>query len=475
MNTSAVDQLVVSYSRLCEWWDHDILPVLENYIRIPNQSPYFDPEWQAHGFMQEAMQLLLQWVQKQPIQNLQCRLLEEPGRTPLLYIEVAGTTEDTVLFYGHMDKQPPLQDWDKDLGPWKPVLKDDKLYGRGAADDGYALFAALTALRLVQEQKQPHARCVILIEACEESGSEDLPHYLETLSAQIGVPKLIIALDSGCGDYERLWSTTSLRGNVTGTLQIKVLREGIHSGKGSGAVPNPFLILRQLLSRIEDEHTGAVLLPECQWDIPAQSLEQAQQTACILKASLSETYPLLSGVRLFTEEAAELLLNSTWRAALSITGLEGLPPLQAAGNVSIPALEVKLSLRTPPSADANEIARALKATLEKDPPFGAHIQVNVDHVGSGWQAPLLEPWLHTACAAASKAFFGQEAAYLGEGGSIPFMAMLGKKFPQAQFLITGVLGPHSNAHGPNEFLHLPTAKKLTGCIAAVLVLQTQRL
>lgn len=463
-----LDKTTLPLAEISTLWDQEILPRLIEYVQIPNKSPAFDPDWKQHGFMDAAMQLLVRWVEQQPIQGMQWRLLEVAGRTPLLFIEIAGHSEDTVLLYGHMDKQPEMEGWEEGLGPWQPVLKGNRLYGRGAADDGYSLFAALSAIRLVQSKQLPHARCVILIEASEESGSHDLPFYLEQVEARIGTPSLVICLDSGCGDYERLWSTTSLRGNITGELSIKVLKEGIHSGSGGGVVPNPFLILRNLLSRIEDEQSGKIHLEECQIDIPLQRQQEAQQTAAILKESFKDAYPLLPGAQALKKNAEALLLDRTWHAALSVIGLEGLPPLAHAGNVIIPELKVKLSLRTPPTADANKIATELKNNLESNPPFGANVQFELNHASPGWHAPLLESWLKESCDQASSLFFGANSAFLGEGGSIPFMAMLGKKFPKAQFLITGVLGPHSNAHGPNEFLDLPTVKKITGCIAFIL-------
>ncbi len=449
-------------------WDEEIIPVLEAYIRIPNKSPAFDADWQVHGYMNQAMQLLVAWAKRQTISGLQCELLEAEGRTPLLFIEITGSLPGQVLLYGHMDKQPEMEGWDADLGPWQPVIKNQRLYGRGGADDGYALFAALTAIRLLQAQNIAHPTCCILIEACEESGSDDLPFYLQGLEKRIGTPYLVICLDSGCGDYERLWSTSSLRGNITGKLQIKVLNEGIHSGYGSGVAPNPFLILRQLLARIEDDENGHILLEEAVVAIPEERQEQTRQMASLLASSFKNSYPLAGETTTLHSDDYELLLNRNWRAALSVTGIAGLPSLEKAGNVTLPEISIKLSLRTPPTADANLIADALKAQLERDPPFKAQIRFVIDHVSSGWHAPLFNENLLDACNKASEQFFGAPMAFTGEGGTIPFMAMLGKQFPHAQFLITGVLGPHSNAHGPNEFLDIPTAKKITLCIAAVI-------
>lgn len=455
-------------AEIAQCWEQSILPTLATYISIPCKSPAFDPDWQQHGYLDQAMQLLFDWVKTQPIRGLHAELLQLPQRTPLLYIEVAGSSDDTVLLYGHMDKQPEMSGWDPDKGPWQPVRLDDKLYGRGGADDGYALFASLLAIRVLQSHNIPHARCVLLIEACEESGSYDLPHYLKTFRDKIGTPSLVICLDSSAGNYDQLWSTTSLRGIVGGVLDIQVTREGIHSGLGSGVVPPIELILRQLLDRIEDARTGQIVGPAFQVEIPAERIAQAKHVATILGKDFFYSYPFLEGTNAIDSNVTELILNRTWRSQLSLTGIEGYPSLTNAGNVTLPNARFKLSLRTPPTANASELSQLLKQTLEADPPFNAHVTFTPTEKASGWHAPALAPWLADACDVASQQFYGKPAAYLGEGGIIPFMGMLGRQFPEVQFLISGVLGPRSNAHGPNEFLHIPMAKQLTGCVASVI-------
>jgi len=448
-------------------WDESILPALVEYIKIPNKSPHFDAEWAAHGHMQRAAELIAAWCEARPVDGLSVEIVRLEGRTPLVFMEAPGDTDDTVLLYGHLDKQPEMVGWAADLGPWKPVFKGERLYGRGGADDGYAAFASLTALEALQRQGGRRARCVVLIEACEESSSFDLPAYIEHLRGRIGSPGLVVCLDSGCGNYDQLWSTTSLRGIVTGTLAVDLLSEGVHSGDASGIVPSTFRVVRSLLSRIEDERTGAIRLPELFVDIPAQRVEQARLAAEVL-GDVAGKYPFLAGARPVEGEGAELVLNRTWRPALSITGAAGLPDLASAGNVLRPCTELALSLRVPPTCDAAGAARLVAETLEADPPYGARVRFTPAEPGQGWDAPELAPWLAAAADGASRAYFGRPAAYMGEGGSIPFMGMLGAEFPRAQFLITGLLGPQSNAHGPNEFLHVPTGKKLTCCVAQVL-------
>lgn len=449
-------------------WDEDIVPQLIDYIRIPNKSPAFDPDWEAHGYMEEAVALIEGWCRREPIDGLTVEVVRLPGRTPLIYMEIPGQCDDTVLLYGHLDKQPEMTGWREDLGPWMPVMEDGRLYGRGGADDGYAAFASLTAIRALQSAGIAHGRCVVLIEASEESGSRDLPAYMEALADRIGSPDLVVCLDSGCGNYDQLWLTTSLRGMVAGVLDVQVLSEGVHSGDASGVVPSSFRILRKLLSRLEDEDSGAVIADGFAADIPAERVTQAGQAAQVLGDTVYSKFPFANGMQPSTTELAELVLRRTWRAALSVTGVAGMPAPGDAGNVLRPNTAVKLSLRLPPTQDATAAAERLKRLFESDAPYGATVSYEVQAAADGWNAPAVAQWLAEAVSDASRRHYGRDAVYMGEGGSIPFMGMLGEQFPEAQFMITGVLGPASNAHGPNEFLHIDMGKRVTACVSDVL-------
>jgi acetylornithine deacetylase/succinyl-diaminopimelate desuccinylase-like protein len=451
-------------------WDEEIIPALTDYIRIPNKSPAFDPDWEAHGYMEQAVGMFAAWAEKKLKQfpGASLEVVRLKTRTPLIFIEIPGTVPGTILMYGHLDKQPEMLGWDADKGPWQPLIQDGKLYGRGGADDGYALFASLAALLALKEQGIAHARTVIVIEACEESGSPDLPFYIEHLAARIGEPDLVVCLDSGCGNYEQLWLTTSLRGNLIGNLTVRVLTEGMHSGAASGIVPSSFRILRALLSRIEDEASGRMKLPELFADIPQDRQTQAREAARILGDEVWSGVPFAGKTKPMANGNAELILEKTWRPQLAVTGMDGYPLPANGGNVLLPYSTAKLSLRLPPTLEAEKARAALKAALEKDPPYDAEVEFDVPRGDDGWNAPTLAPWLEASLNKASLAAFGKPVAFQGEGGSIPFMAMLGRSFPKTQFVVTGVLGPHSNAHGPNEFLHIAFARKLSAAIAQLL-------
>jgi acetylornithine deacetylase/succinyl-diaminopimelate desuccinylase-like protein len=449
-------------------WEDSAISALTEYIRIPNKSPAFDPEWEKHGHMRDAVTLMERWARAHLPDGGTLEIVQLPGRTPLMFMDIPGEGPETILLYGHLDKQPEMVGWADGMGPWTPLRKGDKLFGRGGADDGYAMFCALSALQALRDQNVPHARCVVIIEACEESGSPDLPFYVDHLAKRIGEPSLVVCLDSGCGDYDRLWLTTSLRGMAAGTLTIRVLTEGVHSGDASGVVPSSFRILGQLLARLEDEATGAIVPAELYVQVPRERIEQAHDAARVLGASVYAKFPLAGGTQPVTNDLAELVLNRTWRPQLAVIGIDGLPAPQNAGNVMLPYTTARLSLRLPPTLPGSDAGKTLQRMLEADPPYGCEVSFAGREAATGWNAPSLSTWLNEAVTGASKRAFGPGPAYMGEGGSIPFMGMLGEKFPRTQFVVTGVLGPHSNAHGPNEFLHVPTAKRLTIAVASII-------
>jgi acetylornithine deacetylase/succinyl-diaminopimelate desuccinylase-like protein len=462
MDTTALAQ------RLDRQWDESILPQLVEYVRIPNKSPAFDPQWEKHGHMERAVELIARWCRDQALPGMKVEVKRLPGRTPLLLVDVPGELEGSVLLYGHLDKQPEFTGWLPGLGPWEPVIRDGKLYGRGGADDGYAAFSSLAAICALKEQKIPLPRCVLLIEACEESGSVDLPAHLKALGDGIGDPSLVVCLDAECGNYDQLWCTTSLRGNLIGTLSIRVLTEGVHSGMATGIAPTPVRIAIELLTRLENPRTGELLLDELRAEVPKDRLAQIEVAAKSLGAAVAGKIPFAQGVRPVSADPAQLIKNNTWGASLAVTGADGLPPVVSAGNVLLPQIALKLSLRLPPSCDAKRAHEAVKRTLETDPPYGAQVRFESADSATGWNAPPLAPWLEKSMNDASRLVFGREVLHSGVGGTIPFMGMLGARFPKTQFFITGLLGPHSNAHGPNEFLHIEYAKKLTRCVALVL-------
>ncbi len=469
-------------SQVSRAWDEDLVPQLTSYIEIPAKSPSFDKDWAANGYLETVLRNAASWVEVQKVEGLKLEVVRMEGRTPVLFFEVAASgakgtpTTETVLMYGHLDKQPEFNGWRNDLGPWTPKYEDGKLFGRGGADDGYAVYASITAIRALKAQNAPHPRIVGLIETCEESGSYDLLPYVDALRPRLGEVALVICLDSGAGNYDQLWLTSSLRGMASGVLKVEVLTEGVHSGDASGLVPSSFRIMRQVLDRLEDSATGRLLPASFHCEVPADRLAQARATAAILGDEIYKRFPWAhydcEGATAFTlpttTEPVQALLNRTWSPTLSVTGADGFPELKNAGNVLRPYTAFKLSLRLPPLVDAPEAVAKLKALLEDNAPYQAKVTFHPEGAATGWNAPSTVPWFEQALHEASTAHFGAPCGYIGQGGTIPLMNMLSQGFPKAQMMVCGVLGPKSNAHGPNEFLHVPYAKKLTAAVAQVI-------
>jgi acetylornithine deacetylase/succinyl-diaminopimelate desuccinylase-like protein len=472
-------------------WSSSILPALTRYIEIPAKSPAFDPDWATHGYLDTVLQQAADWVRSQQVPGLALeiiRLQDAQGRprTPVLFFEMpasegrqgepAPISGQTVLMYGHLDKQPEFNGWRSDLGPWTPKLQDGKLYGRGGADDGYAVYASIAAIQALKAQGAAHPRIVGLIETCEESGSHDLLPYIDALRSRLGDVGLVICLDSGAGNYDQLWLTTSLRGMASGVLKVEVLTEGIHSGDASGLVPSSFRIMRQVLDRLEDSATGRLLPSAFHVEVPADRLAQARATAAILGEEVYRRFPWAhhdcGGSTLFalptTTDPVEALINRTWRPTLSVTGADGFPSLQNAGNVLRPYTAFKLSLRLPPLVDAAQAVQQLKTLLEDNAPYQAKVTFEPEGAATGWNAPQTAAWFEQALQVSSQTHYGAPCGFIGQGGTIPLMNMLSQGFPQAQMMVCGVLGPKSNAHGPNEFLHVPFAQRLTASVAEVI-------
>ncbi len=457
-------------------WNDDVVGTLHDFIEIANVSPAFDRAWVANGHMARAVELVRGWCDARDIDGMTVEVLELEERTPLVLCEIPATdtslADDTVLLYGHLDKQPEMSGWREGLGPWTPILDGDRLYGRGGADDGYAVFAALTAVEALREAGGSHGRLLVLIEASEESGSPDLPPHLEALGDRLGDVSLVVGLDSGAATYDRLWITTSLRGLVSARLRVDVLTEGVHSGSAGGVVPSSFRILRHLLGRIEDSSTGRVLVDELWVDIPDERVRQIDQIADEIVGDMA--FPFAGDTVADHPTPTDLVRARTWEPSIATIAANGFPPPERAGNVLRPHTALSLAIRLPPTADPSRAIEALRQRLTDDPPNGATVTLEIAAAEAGWNAPPTSDWLQTAVDEASQSLWGRPSSAMGEGGTIPFMGMLGERFPDAQFLITGVLGPGSNAHGPNEFLHLPMARGIAATVSRILDAHARR-
>ena len=466
-----LDRLI---ERADELWEDSIIPSLTEFIAIEALSPGFEPNWKAKGELNSAIKLFSDWLVNQELDGMTYKIHEIEGRTPVLLVTVEGTGPGEVIFYSHLDKQPSREHlWSDGLHPLKAVRRDPWLFGRGALDDGYGGYVCVTALKMLQEQGIPYPRSHFLIETCEESGSYDLPPYLDQLTDELGAPNLIVVLDSGGPDYEHIWVTEALRGLVAGTLSVQVSNEGVHSGMSGGVIPSSFRIQRILLDRVEDSKSGKILVPEMHVAISDKVRKEAEALGGLLGDGIWSQLPVVDDLRPQNEGAAEILLDMNWRPAMSVIGADGIPPTQTAGNVLRTNTDLKLSFRIPPGVRAEEIDIILKDKFEQAPPYGSKVEYIPDAAADGFHAPAMDGKLAEALNRASMHISGLPPMATWVGGTIPFMAMMQEKYPEAQFLCTGTGGPGNNAHGPDEKLHIPSSKRLTAVLSATIAAVSQ--
>ncbi len=450
-------------------WEQSILPSLSEFIEIHALSPDFEPDWEKLGELQATIDLFCKWLDEQGIEGMSYEVHSINKHTPVLLVTVEGTGPGEVLFYSHLDKQPSRPElWSEGLHPLKAVRRDPFLFGRGSVDDGYGGYVCATSIRLLQEAGIPHPKATFLIETCEESGSFDLPPYLDNLSAKLGSPDLVVVLDSGGPSYDHIWITEALRGLVSGTLSVTVSHEGVHSGSSGGAIPSSFRIQRILLDRIEDSKTGNLLIPEMYVEISDKIKQEAKALGNILGENMWNSLPVVDTLVVDSKDADQLLLDINWRPALTVIGADGIPSIQTAGNVLRTNTDLKLSFRIPPGVKAEEVQNIIKQILERDPPYGAEVTYHPNEPADGFHAPPLHKGVADALDRASEHLTGHSSMATWVGGTIPFMAMIQSKFPNACFLCTGSSGPGNNAHGPDEKLHIPHSKRLNVVLASAI-------
>lgn len=459
-----------------EIWESSILPSLSDFIGIKALSPLFEPNWAEIGELDATIELFCEWLEDQGIEGMSHEKHRIGELSPVLIVTIEGTGPGEVIFYSHLDKQPSKPElWSEGLHPLKAVRRDPWLYGRGSVDDGYGGYLCATSVRLLQEAGAPHPRCTMIIETCEESGSFDLPPYLEGLTERLGNPDMVVVLDSGGPDYDHIWMTEALRGLVSGTLSVRVSHEGIHSGNSGGSIPSSFRIQRILLDRVEDSSSGKVTIPEMHVEIPEVVRENAITLRNIVGDSIWEQFPTVDTLRQASETTEDMIVAMNWEPTLSIIGADGIPSVQDAGNVLRTNTDLKLSFRIPPGVDSEYAIARAKEILEEDPPYGAEVTFTPDSCADGFHAPPLDGPISEAITEASMELTGLPPLATWTGGTIPFMAMMQAKYPEAMFLCTGTSGPGNNAHGPDEKLHIPSSKRLTVFLSATIATISENL
>lgn len=463
--SNTIEQTVASL------WKGETLEALCKFVKIPAKSVGFDPQWEENGFLLEACRDAARWASERFPQGT-FEVLCEPGRSPALFFDIPATagakTTRSVFFYGHFDKQPEGKGWTNGREAFKPVIEGDRLYGRGAGDDGYNFYAAMTALMALDQTGTPRPRAVGLYETAEECESVDFEYWLSKVDPRIGEIAFVSVLDGTCCDYERLWTTVSFRGAVLFTLNVNVLSYGVHSGTASGIAPESFTIARALLERIEKAETAEITAPELNTEIPPERLAQLKHCAQILGEKVTGEFPWVAGTHAKNPNPYASLVLRGWRPQLAVTGASGLPALKDAGNVLRAGTSLKCSMRIPPTVDPEKALAYIERELTRNPIFGCEVTLSPTSTGPGWNAPAEKAWFTKAFDAASMKLFGKSATYCCDGASIPILTLMQSYFGDAQYLVTGVLGPQSNAHGPDEMLNLTYVAKLTTALADVI-------
>jgi acetylornithine deacetylase/succinyl-diaminopimelate desuccinylase-like protein len=339
------------------------------------------------------------------------------------------------------------------------------LYGRGCADDGYAPFLAGAVIEELRRSGVAHPRVILLLETSEESSSADLPAYLDRYRELLGEPALVVCLDAFVPDHQRLWVTVSMRGILVGDLQVSLLEEGAHSGIAGGVAASSFRVLRELLDRVEDARSGAVLLPEFNTEVPQEYQEVLARQAEVTAAPAGQLR-LLPGVIPVHEGTLAQLTAQCWEPSVGYVGVDGAPPVREAGSVLRPSTTLRLSVRLPPGADPKAAAAALSRTLTSAPPYAAQVEFRLVAAESGWASrppAAVQALLDTA----SRQGFGRNAGLCGGAATIPFLGMFSARYPDAVIVPAGVLGPGSNPHGPDERLDLTAARNLSVALASM--------
>lgn len=450
---------------IADAWKGDTLEGLCRHVEIPAVSGSFDKNWEARGELLNALNEAVRWAKTQ-LPHAYFEVSSLPNCPPVLYMDIpafGGHTGKSVLCYGHLDKQPETVGWDADLGPWKPVVKEGKLWGRGCVDDGYNFYSIVTAVKALEETKTAHPRITGLYETDEESGSRDMAKYIAQYKDRIGKPGMVCILDLFAVDDQRVWLTQSLRGIVALTVKVSVLKKASHSGTASGIVPSSFRIMRILLDRLENAETGEVLIPSMYSEIPEEYIQGAHKLAETFDPRQAFSYE--GDTVSMKDSAFDAVIAGNWKPTLSVLGADGLPPPDKASGLVRTHTTLKLSFRIPPGVNAEQALADVKARLTTDIPYHASVTITDEHSAPGFAAPLMPDWLKASANELSQAIFGHDVGYTFTGGSIGVITDFAKAFPDAFFINTGALLPDSSAHAPNENLQLDYAEKLTLWVA----------
>lgn len=383
---------------------------------------------------------------------------ERDGAHPaVLARRAAAPGAPTVLLYAHHDVQPPGPDEEWDSVPFQPALRNQRLYGRGTADDKAGIAMHLASLRLLAEYSasSPALGLAVFIEGEEEAGSESFPWLLQQYGDWLAADAIVVA-DSGNWDEQTPGLTVSLRGNATFTMTVRTLDHNVHSGMFGGAVPDAMLATIRTLDSLWATDGSVAVAGLHRHVASAPEYDEAR-----LRAESG----LLDGVeRVGIDNPLQQLW---WQPAITVTGIDA-PAVAVAANALAAAVRVKISVRVAPGQTAAEAARLVQQHLLANAAFGARLEFGDEQLGEGYLVEADHPVVHDAIATMTAAW-GREPVLQGVGGSIPFIADLAERYPEAAILVTGVEDPDSRAHSPNESLHLPGFRKAVAAEALLLL------
>ena len=449
----------------------NVIPNLMNFIRIPNLSPLYDENWDTNGLLLKAANLVISFAKSLELKNAEINLIHDKGYSPLIFIDIPASRKNdtrTVLFYAHYDKQPHGEGWDEDKSPINPVIIDGHLYGRGSADDGYALFSILTAIKTCQDYDCPMPRICCIFEGAEESTETHLIYYFNKLMPILGDNiTAFIPLDSGCSDYNHLWMTNTLRGVFDFDVHIETLQNECHYGpEASGIIAENMFLIRKIFDGIIDSTNGEVKLKEFHVDqIPEIIDQQLDKEIKIIGDDYIKNIPLYDGVSPLKTTVKELLIASRWKPTCNILGIDNCPQIADKGFGIFPSMKVRMSMRLPPGINKDKAIESLKTALSANTYFGAKVSLGYYDFAEGTSFFNMTQKCQNILNKASLEFFGNESVFMGGCGSLPFIPYFQNKYPNSDIICTGVLGNDSHEHGPNENLNLDAAKKLI-CVLA---------
>ena len=452
------------------------LPNLMNFIRIPNTSPEFDPDWDKNNLLLKASKLIITFIKTLQLKNTEITLLKDENHTPFILTETKSSKEkekNTILFYAHIDKQPNCEGWDKGKSATNPIIENGRLYGRGSIDDGYAIYSILTAIKYCQDNNLFTNRIICIFECSEESSSDDLNYYFDKLIPFFGNDiSLFCCVDLTCLDYKKMWIVNCIRGVMDFDVKIYTLNNDIYSNFTKGVFPDNFMIFRKLCDLLRNEK-GEFLIPELiisEDKIPKDRKKELEEASKEIGIDFIKVLPLYNNTKPMKDDIYKLLLNNIWKVSMIIKGIDGIPDKKYEGNILSKGLKARIQMRIPPLLNGKKAFEAIKKKFIENTPFNSKVEVEMIGIDDGWNDKNFSERSKNVFNYVSKIGFGNDVGFKFDGGSVPFIQYFENKYPKSQIANLGIRGYECNEHGPNESIDLDACKKF---IAALVILMSE--